>query len=212
MPRTLRGPSKQGIKHTMANLLSEGTWPATVIDGGVGEELDKANQPTGRIKARVNVKFDDGPNKGRTATYEDTIDARSSIYIMRSLKAIGWRGPGLDTVETDIAAWVAKTGGKTTAEVKHIEIKKGARYEKWVEKGNPGYPIWDKVSSLGRGPRELAKPSTDALSDANDAMRRAMEADGASEPDYIEPAGDPNDIPFATCSTVSLGEIAKVLR
>lgn len=202
----------------MANqeLLAAGFWPCTVIGGGAGEETDKNNKPTGKIKARVNVKFDDGPSKGRLATYEDEVNARSSLYISRSLKAVGWKGKSLSTVADDIAAWVKETGGKTTAEVRHIEIKKGKRYDEWLEDGAHGSPpIWDKVNSIGRGPRPLAIPAAESLSDADEAMRRAMAEDGDDAqngaPPPAAPVGD-DEIPFATCAPIGLGEIARVIR
>lgn len=182
----------------MANLLEEGIWPCTVLGGSYGEELDQQGKPTGRIKARINIKFDEGPNAGRFGSYEDEVNARSSLYVGRSLKAVGWRGSSLEDVSKDIDAWIAKTGGKSTAEVRHIEIKNGKRYEKWVDAGNPGFPIWDKINSIGRGPRPLAAPSSDALADANEAMRRAMEEDGANPPadDVPHVAVSTDDIPF----------------
>lgn len=174
-----------------------GFWPCVVIDGGIGEETDKNGKPTGRLRARVNIKFTDGPDRGKLASYEDELNAKSSLYISRSLSAIGCTKETLTgdllNAASDIAAWVKKTGGATTAEVRHIEVKKGKRYDEWLdETGGAGSPpIWAKVNSLGRGPRPLAKPSNDALSDAAEQMRRAMAEDGGGEQQ-----GDGDDIPF----------------
>lgn len=185
------------------SLLAEGMWPCTVLGGSAGEETDQNGKATGRIRARVNVKIDDGPSKGRVCTYEDEVNARSSLYVSRSLKACGWQGVTLASVADDIAVWIAKTGGKSTVEIKHIEIKNGKRAGQ----------IWDKPNSIGRGPRPLAAPAGDALSDADEAMRRGMEEDGGTPPPTEPTApGADDDIPFATCSHVGLGEIAKVLR
>lgn len=188
--------------------LAEGTWPVTIISASAGEELNQSGQPTGVIKARVNVKFEDGPSKGRTGLYEDEINAKSSLYVMRSLTAIGWRGPDLGTVSTDVEAWIKKTGGKSTAEVRHIAIKRGKKFDKWEADGKKGEPpIWDKINSIGSGPRALAAPSKDALADANEAMKRAMADMGGTPPEDEAPAVN-DDIPFITSARVSLGEVA----
>lgn len=193
-----------------------GIWPCTVLSGGVGEKPDKNNQPTGIAVARVNVRFDEGPDKGRLVTYEDEVTSRSSLYIMRSLKNIGWQGRSMSTVAADIEKWIRETGGKSTVEIRHIEIKKGKRYDEWLQEtggiGKP--PIWAKANSIGRGSRPLVAPRAEALSDADEMMRRAAEAEGSAPPqdDVPHAAGDPDDIPFATLRGVSLGEIAKVLR
>lgn len=198
------------------SLLSEGTWPCTVLSASAGEEVDQAGNPTGVIRARIAVKIDDGPSKGRTCTYEDEVNAKSSIYVGRSLTAVGWKGKtnggDLTTVAADCESWIKETGGKSTVEVRHIPIKKGKKFDKWIADGQKGAgPIWDKVNAIGGGPRALAQPSKTALADARDAMRRAFADDGgAPPPDGPQP--DDDRIPFATCSAVSLGEIAKVLK
>lgn len=177
-----------------------GIWPCIVLNGGVGEETDKNGKKTGKIMARVNVKFEDGPDKGRLVTYEDEVNAKSSLYVGRSLKAVGWKGGPLASVAGDIADWVKNTGGKSTVEIKHIETKRGKRYDEWVEAGCPGGtpPIWAKANSLGRGPRALAAPSAEAMSDAEEQMRRAMAEDGNSTPpmDDVPPPTDEDSIPF----------------
>jgi hypothetical protein len=152
--------------------LAEGIWPVVVISGEAGE-ID------GVIKARINVKFDDGPSKGRTATYEDDINAKSALYVSRSMKAVGWKGESVKTFAKDVEAWIAKTGGKSTAEVRHIEIKRGKAYDKWAAGGfqGPG-PIWDKINSIGRSAKAMAAPQGELLSDADEALRRAMQDDG----------------------------------
>lgn len=196
----------------MSNYLAEGIWPCTVIGGEAGEQ-------DGIIKARVNVKIDDGPSAGRFCTYEDDINAKSSLYVFRSLKACGWKGVDLADVKKDIAEWVEATGGKTTVEVKHLEMKKGKKIEKWEASGKVGpRPIWDKVNALGRGLAPLAAPKGDALKDANEAMKRAMQEDGFAPDDFgSAPSGEQvrsdDDIPLATSSmSASLGEIAAVLK
>ena len=195
----------------MANEIAEGMWPCTVISATAGEDR-------GALVVRVNVKIDDGPDKGKLTTYEDTVNEKSSLYIFRSLKAIGWNGPDPKTIETDVAAWVEKTKGKSTVEIRHIKIGKGAKYDKyldnhaaWVRDGRPEGkepqpPIWAKANSLGRGPKPLAAPAASTLTDAADAFRRAMEADGGSAPPMDDAphsaSSDVEDIPFITSTFV----------
>jgi hypothetical protein len=173
-----------------------GFFPCTVLSGGIGEEIDNNGKPTGRMKARVSVRFEDGPDKGRLVTYEDEINAKSALYVMRSLKACGCKTPDkFDTVAGDIDAWVKETGGKSTVEIRHIELKRGKKYDDWTADGCPGNgpPIWAKANSIGRGPRPLAAPSGEAKTDAEEQMRRAMMDDGAAD-EAPPPNGD--DIPF----------------
>lgn len=167
--------------------LSEGIFPCRVIDGFFG--VDDKNSPI----ARINVVITDGPDKGKHCTYEDQVNGKSALYVGRSLRAAGWKGVKLETTKADVAEWVEKTGGASTVEIKHIEIKNGKRAGE----------TWAKPNSIGRGPRPLAAASGELLTDANDAMRRAMEADGAAWPsdDQSPPASDAppvddSDIPF----------------
>lgn len=174
-----------------------GIWPCVVLSGGVGDQPDNNGKATGRIVARVIAKFEDGPDRGRLVTYEDEINAKSSLYVGRSLKAVGWKGGPLADVAPDIEKWVKETGGKSTVEIRHIETKRGKRYDEWVEAGCPGGTlIWAKANSFGRGPRALAAPSAEALSDAEEQMRRAMAEDGATPDDAPHAADDPDSIPF----------------
>jgi hypothetical protein len=174
------------------SLLEEGIWPCTVLSAEAGE-ID------GKIKARVNVKIDDGPSKGRFCTYEDEVNARSSLYIGRSLKNVGWQGKSLATVKDDCVKWIAETGGKSTVEIKHIPIKNGKRAGE----------IWDKPNSIGRGPKPMRAPGGDALSDADEAMRRAMAEDGGAPPDDEPPPPSTDDIPFITSARVPMGEVLR---
>ena len=181
----------------MAQLLEEGFWPCIVLSGEAGD-VD------GIAKTRINVRFAEGPNAGRVGYYEDKVDARSALYVSRSMRAVGWQGNKLSTFAEDVAAWIKATGGKSTAEVKHIPTKKGT--------------IWDKINSIGRGPKPMTQLQGDTLADAEEALRKAMAEDGdtngAPPPDDVPHAGVSDDeIPFLTASAhASLGEIAKVLR
>lgn len=156
--------------------LSEGIFPCRVIDGFFG--IDDRNSPI----ARINVVITDGPDKGQRCTYEDQVNGKSALYVGRSCRAAGWKGELLETLKADVAAWVEKTGGASTVEIKHIEIKNGKRAGE----------VWAKPNSIGRGPRPLAEATGDTLADANEAMRLAMEAD--SHPLIGERGED--DLPF----------------
>jgi hypothetical protein len=187
-------------------LLAEGIWPCTVISGSFGKD-DK-----GSPQVQINVRIDEGPSAGRQCTYEDQVNAKSALYIGRSLKACGWLGRNLDTVKADVAAWVEATGGKSTVEIRHVEIKKGKKYDAWAASGfeGPG-PVWDKPNSIGRGAKPLAPAQVDLLADANDAMARALAADGGGGMDD-EPPPNGDDIPFISCAMRDVSPIAKVLR
>jgi hypothetical protein len=180
---------------------ASGIWPCVVQGASVGEATDKNGKPKGVLVARVNVVIDGGPDKGKSCTYEDEVNPKSSLYIGRSLKNVGWKERSMSTVESDVAAWVKATGGKTTVEIRHIELKRGKKFDEWLEEtGGAGTPpIWAKANSIGRGPRPLATPSNDALSDADEQMRRAMQEDGGGT-DMGPPTAprDPDDIPFIT--------------
>jgi hypothetical protein len=184
---------------------AEGIWDCKVIDGGAFE----GSSPSETI-VRINVQHTSGPDAGQRSTYEDTLNTKSEKYIRWSAEAAGWSGRTFGTLANDIAEWVKKTGGASTVEIKHIEVKRGKAYDKWVAGGciGPG-PVWDKVAGIGRGaPRALKPLSAAGLKEADDILRMANPDGGA--PDDRQPAGD--DIPFATISSISLGEIAKVLR
>lgn len=163
---------------------AEGIFPCTVISATAGENDKKA--PI----VQINVRIDDGPSKGQLCTYEDEVNAKSSVYIMRSARAVGWKGTDLKTLKTDCEKWIAETKGGCTVEIKHLMIRNGK---------NAG-EVWDKVNSIGRGARPLAELSGSTLDDANEAMRAAAEAMS-------------DDIPFATASmSREPSPIAKVLR
>lgn len=183
---------------------AEGQWAGVVLGATCGED-DKR-----QLVVRVNVRIEEGPDKGRRCTYEDTVNAKSSIYIMRSLRAVGWSGrlPMTASVTPDIDAWIAKTGGSTTVEIKHLPINKGKKYDKWIDdhakwiaegrRGEePKKPVWDKVQSLRGGPPPLAAPSAETSKDADDYMRQALADDGVQVPDDDVPhAANDDSLPF----------------
>lgn len=143
----------------------EGTWPCTALGASYGEN------EKGALVVRINVQIDEGPAAGQRCTYEDEVNTRSSIYVARSCKAVGWKGDKLADLGADVAAWIAETGGKTTVEIRHLEIRNGKRAGQ----------IWDKVNAIGRGPKPLKEASASVLADADAAMRDAMIADGADD-------------------------------
>ena len=179
---------------------AEGDWPCQILGATAGEQSDERG-PTGVIAVRVNCKIEDGPSKGKLCTYEDEINEKSSLYIRRSLTAIGWKGK-IANVSSDVEAWIKETGGKSTVTIKHWPLKRGKKYDKWIEAGAKGDPpVWAKASAIGRGPKPLAAPSQSAMSDAEAAMQRAAEVDGGSAPPMDDPGAAPpigDDIPFAT--------------
>jgi len=183
---------------------AEGIFGCTVLSGKAGED-------NGVTTVQINAMIDDGPSKGQRCTYEDVVNAQSAKYVRWSCVAVGWRESSLKTLESDIAAWIAKTGGKTTVEIKHIEIKKGKAFDKWADGGRIGErPVWDKVSGLGRGAAKPLSPLGASLKDADDAMRSVTGYTGGPPSDDA-PVDD--DIPFTTCSMSSdVNPIAKVLR
>lgn len=163
---------------------AEGIWPCTVLGATYGEDDRHL------LVVRINAKITDGPDKGKMCTYEDQVNTRSAIYIARSCKAVGWAGKTLTTLAADCQAWIEKTGGASTVEIRHLEIKNGKRAGE----------IWDKVNSIGRGPKPIAPPSRDVMADAEEAMRKALAEDGnADEPPPDEAphaASADSDIPF----------------
>lgn len=160
----------------------EGIWNCKVLGG-------KAGEVDGVLNVQINVQITDGPDKGQRCTYEDTVNAKSAKYVGWSCSAVGWKGQSLTTLEKDITAWIEKTGGDSTVEIKHIEVKRGKAYDRWAAGGEQGPPpVWDKVAGIGRGaPRPLKQPSASTLKDADEAMRSAM---GDDQPD------DDGTIPF----------------
>lgn len=174
----------------------EGNNPCTVLDGVYGVN-DK-----GIPCVRVNVRMKAGPTAGKIYTYEEEVNNKSSLYIMQSLEAIGWKGQTLKSTAEDIAAWVAKTGGDTTVEIQHLEIKKGKRAGQ----------IWDKPRNLGRGPKPLKEATGDLDADAEQFMQAARLAAGRPQGAPPEQERDPDDLPFARAHGAEASCVAAVLR
>jgi len=145
---------------------AEGIWNCTVIGAKAGE-LD------GVPNVQITVQITDGPDKGQRVNYEEVVNAQTAKYVRWSCEPIGWKGASLRTLEEDCAAWIAKTGGTSTVEIKHIAVKRGKAFDKWLDGGSVGpSPVWDKVSGIGRGaPRPLAPLASTTLKDADEAMR-----------------------------------------
>ncbi len=190
---------------------AEGIYGCQVIGG-------KAGEVDGVMNVQITVQITDGPDKGQRCTYEDTVNASSAKYVNWSLSAAGWKGkaPEWDftTLEKDIEEWIAKTGGASTVEIKHIEIKRGKAFDKWEAGGRAGpRPVWDKVAGIGRGAaRAMKAPSAETLKGASGYMREAMGDMGGPPPDDVPHAGDEDAIPFVTSSMRDLTAVARVLR
>lgn len=172
--------------------IAEGIWPCTVLYAASGAEK-------GVPYVQIRVQIDAGPSAGNACTYEESIDARSAKWAGMSMRAVGWAGKTVDSIASDCAAWIARTGGKTTAEIKHLLKKKGKDYDKWIDGGQQGaQPVWDKVNSIGRRTeRQLEKLSGTALAEANEALARAMADSGGAPPDDAPPPTD-DDLPFVS--------------
>lgn len=170
---------------------TEGIWDCVVLSARYGEN-DKNN-----VTVQINVQITDGPDKGQRATYEEVADARSAKYLRYSCEAVGWKGETLKTLESDCAEWIKATGGKSTVEIKHLEIKNGKNAGK----------TWDKVNGIGRGaPRPLRQANAASLQDADEALRAVRGGGGEAE-------GDDGEIPFASSAmNREPSPIAKVVR
>ena len=183
--------------------VAAGFWPCKVIDAVYGAN-DK-NSPV----VRINVEISEGPGKGQRHTYEEVVDNKQAPYIARTCQAVGWRGVTLATIKDDVAAWVAATGGISTVEIKHIEVKKGRKFEKWISGGQQGpAPVWVKAGSIGRGQRPLKQARHEDLADADDMLRRAMAEDGGNNSggggyDDVPPPTDEDNIPFISQSMLA---------
>lgn len=162
---------------------AEGIWGCTVLSGLAGKDGDN-------VVVQINVQIDEGPSKGMRGTYEETVDNRSRPYVEKSCAAVGWGGKLFSTLHDDIVKWIAATGGKTTCEVKHIAIKRGKQYDKWVADGmkDPA-PVWDKIKGLGRGAARQLEP-------LNEKDETAL----IGGFDATEPPPADGDIPFITNS------------
>lgn len=200
----------------MAKVINEGIWACTVLGGEVGQDDREV------MRVRIHVMITEGDDKGRKVTYEDQVNYKSAKYIAQSAKAVGWQGGRLEqTFRRDVDAWIAKTGGASTVEIKHVEVKSGK---------NAG-TIWAKPNSIGRGSRPLAPPSRATSDDAHEAMMAALAEEDAISPqengrgradggygysdgggDYGAPPPGDDDVPFIFCVLSEPSPIARMLR
>lgn len=179
-------------------ILTEGTWPCKILS---------ATRDGNPVVVRVNVQFTEGPDKGKGGTYEQIVDARSAKYVAPSCQAIGWQGVTLDTLADDCAKWIAKTGGASTADVKHFDLKNPEAIAKAAARGEP--PKFAKVNAIGRGAKPLPKATAESKADADAALRNFMGGGGGAAPS----GSDDEEIPFASSAFGhDINPIAKVLR
>lgn len=144
-------------------LKPEGNFTCTVVGG-------RAGVINGKPLVQITVRIDEGPAAGTRCAYEESLIGSGAKYARYSMNAVGWSGATAQSFEKDVEAWIAKTGGASTVEIKHLGIKNGKR----------AGSTWDKVSAIGRGSRrELAPLPADLLADADRALREAAELDGA---------------------------------
>lgn len=193
----------------------EGIWKCNVLSASSGEN-DKH-----LIEVFINVEITEGIDIGKRCTYSEVIDGKSAQYAALSMMAVGWAGKTSRTLKDDVAAWIARTGGESTVEIKHLLVKSGKK----------AGSTWDKVGSIGRKPRELRPVSAqnEMLIDADKALADAIAngdfggfgGDVSDEPPpddiphYSSGGGDApqDDIPFMTCDVVrEPSPIASILR
>ena len=168
------------------SLLAEGIWNCTVLSATSGA---LKGVPFVQIKVRI----EDGPSAGRLVTYERDIDTRSAKYAAMSMRSVGWnaRAGNIESIGADCSHWIAKSGGKSTVEIKHIPYND-------KKTGEP--KIWDKANAIGRpltNERKLDKLDGTALAEANEALARAMADSGGAPPDDAPPPTD-DDLPFVS--------------
>lgn len=162
----------------------EGMWQCKVLGG------DAAADDRDIVTVRINVQITEGTDSGRKVTYEDRVNNMSAKYILQTCRAVGWRATGKleHTLRADIDAWIARTGGDSTVEIKHLLVKTGKNAGK----------IWAKANSIGRGPKPLRPPSKESSDDAHAAMMAAMAEFGDAPPptDNDAPPPTDDDLPF----------------
>lgn len=187
-------------------ILIEGIWKCKVLGANYGlQKDDRKPNDIGLAHVTINVEITEGADKGRRASYEETIDGKSATYAAKSCLAIGWKGKTLSTIKGDCDEWIKETGGESTVEIKHLVVRKD---------GPKQGTTFAKVGAIGRRQPVLHQPTDsdgrERLNDADEQMQRALaEAAnaGSGGATYVD-----DDIPFATIDVVSTGEIARCLR
>ncbi len=147
--------------------IAEGFWPCKVINGSYGDVERKPGVWINTV--RVNVEVTEGSHAGQRFTYEEEVNNKQIPYIVRTIKAVGWKCHDMTTLADDIDAWVKATGGISTLEIKHWERKRGPH----------AGTTWAKPNSIGRGPKPIKAASKDNLLDANAMARMALAEDAA---------------------------------
>ena len=176
--------------------MQEGVFPAIITGASFGKDA-KGTPNVVQITARIT----DGPDAGKLVTYEDAVNTKSAKYIAWSAKAVGWKAVNLESLAADVDAWIAKTGGKSTVEIKNIPF---------TDKKTNEPRIWSKCNAIGKGlSQPLTAPSSSDLKDANDAMREFIGDDAPR----AGGAGGVDDLPFVSCALEhDVDPIAEVLR
>ena len=159
----------------MATIKPEGIFACTIISA-------RAGVINGKPLAQITVRIDEGPATGTRCTYEESLIGSGAKYARYSMNAVGWAGKTAQSLDADAAAWIVKTGGKSTVEIKHLAIKNGK---------NAG-STWDKVAAIGKGgAREMVPLPADLLADADQALREAAAIDGGAHDSSLD-----EDSPF----------------
>lgn len=182
-------------------ILTEGTWPCKILSASTGADYRNL------FAVQINCELIEGPDKGKRVTYEQSVDAKSAKYVGPSCKAIGWQGITLDSLADDVAKWISKTGGVSTVDIKHFDLKKPEAIAKAEARGEPAK--FAKANAIGRGAKPLTAASVESKSDADAALRSFMGAGGTPEAGHA----DDDEIPFTVSSmSADVSAISRVLR
>jgi len=144
-------------------LPEQGIYPFTVSKGSSGLD-DK-----GAFTITVTGALADGPNKGSLMTYTGRVDNRTAKYIAQDMAACGWTGKDVLDFGAEVDAWIARTGGTTTAEIVHLDRK---------DKSG----AFAVIRGLGRGLKVLTPATRETAADANAALRAALAVDSDDQP------------------------------
>lgn len=138
----------------MAHVVAQGSYLARAIGASSGMDSKE------RLTARVEFELLAGPDAGQRITYSGLINAKSAKYVGPDLKAVGWKGETLKTLEADVIAARAEV----PIEIEH----KNANDSKDANR------VFAVVRSIARGAAALKAPSQQDMADADEALHAAM--------------------------------------
>ena len=138
----------------MAHVVAQGSFLARALTGSSGTDNK------GRLTARVEFELLAGPDAGQRITYSGLINAKSAKYVGPDLKAVGWKGETLKTLDADIIA-------------AHAEVPIEIEHKNANDSKDPDR-VFAVVRSIARGAPALKPPSKQDMDDADEALRAAM--------------------------------------